>query len=378
LTAESPSPAGPARAEPVADRDGLVEKGRTGPAPTFSICVPQHNRTSFFVRAIASYAGQTFRDVEVCVSDGGSTDGREGEVLDALTTTGLPFAYRRSPVNLRYDPNLRAAIGLARGRYCVLMGNDDAFNGPAALAGLWAEMRAAGYPGVVLNDSCDDRTGERAWRVRSTAVVGAGPRVASRHYRNFSFVSGVVLEREPVQALAGGKWDGSEMYQTYVGCRLIASGRPLMERGVPFTRKDLVVPGETVESLASRPRLWPCPIVTRRTTLTDFGRLVVDAVAPFAGADARRFNEDILFQHLGITGPNMLTVYRRFQSWRYAAGVALGLRPTLSADGVPLGAWRRTRVWAVYLAGTAFGLGVPLGLFDRFRGTLYRLAKSIR
>ena len=65
-----------------------------------------------------------------------------------------------SPTNLRYDPNTRTAIGLARGRYCLLMGNDDSLNGPDALGELWAEMTAQNYPGVVIQDSCDDRTGE--------------------------------------------------------------------------------------------------------------------------------------------------------------------------------------------------------------------------
>ena len=39
------------------------------------------------------------------------------------------------------------------------MGNDDAFNGPDAVATLWAEMQAAGYPGVVLNEYLPTRTG---------------------------------------------------------------------------------------------------------------------------------------------------------------------------------------------------------------------------
>jgi GT2 family glycosyltransferase len=358
--------------------EGMTETGRDGPSPFFSICVMQHNRTSFFLRAIESYAAQTFRDFEICVSDGGSTDGREHEIVAALRATDLPFAYRKSAANLRYDPNTRAALGLARGRYCLLMGNDDGLNGPDALKDLWAEIVAHDYPGVILQDNCDDRTGTRAMRVRTTANYGGGPRVAAMHYRNFSFVSGVVVEREPVQAMATEKWDGSEMYQTFVGCRLLASGRPLLERGVAFSRKDLVVPGEDVDSVAKKPRVWPCPIVERPTTLTQFARLVIDAMAPYAGADAHRLNERVLTQHLGITMPFWLVTYRGIQSWRYAAGVALGLKPSRSAAGVPLGVFRRARVWAVYVAACLGGLTVPRAGFDRLRGVLYRVAKSVR
>jgi glycosyltransferase involved in cell wall biosynthesis len=356
----------------------LVEAGREGPPPTFSICIPQHNRTSFFVRAIRSYADQTYRNFEICVSDGGSTDGRENEVIEALRATGLPFIYQKSHINLRYDPNTRTAIGLARGRYCLLMGNDDALNGPDALAELWTEIQRHDYPGVVLNDSCDDRTGIRAMRIRTTRNYGASPRVAAMHYRNFSFVSGVVLEREPVQAMSTEKWDGSEMYQTYVGSRLIASGRPLLERGIAFCRKDIVVSGEDVDSVAKKPIIWPCPIEERPTTLTQFARLVGDAIAPYAGSNVRKLNESILMQHLGITMPYWLFTYRRIQSWRYAVGVAIGLKPSRSAAGMPLGFWRRLRVQAVYLTACFAALTIPPRLFDGTSRVLYRIAKSIR
>lgn len=358
--------------------DSITEFGRTGPAPALSICIMQHNRTSFFLRAIASYAAQSFRDFEICVSDGGSTDGREQEVIDALRASGLPFIYRKSTVNLRYDPNTRTAVGLARGRYCLLMGNDDALNGPNALGELWSEMQQNDFPGVVLNDSCDDRTGDRAMRIRETKNFGGGPRVAAMHYRNFSFVSGVVLEREPVQAMTTDKWDGSEMYQTYIGSRLIASGRPLLERGVDFCRKDIVVPGEDVDSVAKKPVIWPCPIVERPTTLTQFARLVGDAIAPYAGPKIRKWNESILLQHLSFTMPYWLIQYRRIQSWRFAVGVAIGLKPSRSAAGMELGFWRRLRVWVVYLAAAFAGLIVPQGLFGSFKNVLYRFAKSFR
>jgi glycosyltransferase involved in cell wall biosynthesis len=358
--------------------DSMTEFKRTGPAPALSICVMQHNRTSFFLRAIASYATQSFRDFEICVSEGGSTDGRENEVLDTLRATGIPFVYRRSDVNLRYDPNTRTAIGLARGRYCLLMGNDDALNGPEALAELWSEMQGNDFPGVVLNDSCDDRSGLRAMRIRDTRNYGSGPRVAAKHYRNFSFVSGVVLEREPVQAMATDKWDGSEMYQTYVGSRLIASGRPLLERGVAFSRKDIVVPGEDVDSVSKKPVIWPCPIVERPTTLTQFARLVGDAIAPYAGSEVRKFNESILIQHLGITVPYWLFTYRRIQSWRYAVGVAMGLKPSRSAAGMPLGWFRSLRVWALYLVVVFTSLTIPQSVYQSIELRLYRFAKSYR
>jgi len=39
------------------------------PAPLFSICIPQHNRTSFLIEACKSLQSQTFTDFEICISD---------------------------------------------------------------------------------------------------------------------------------------------------------------------------------------------------------------------------------------------------------------------------------------------------------------------
>lgn len=355
----------------------LVQQGRDRPSPVFSICVPQHNRTSFFVQAIASFAAQRMREVEVCVSDGGSTDGREAEVVAALQASGLGFAYRRSPVNLRYDANTRTAIGLARGRYCLLMGNDDSLNGPDALTRLWDDLQAQGFPAVAISDFCDDRTGSAARRIRRDGLYPGDPRTAALHYRNFSFVSGVTLDREFAQAEATDRWDGAEMYQTYVGCRIIAGGRPLLERTHQLVRKDLVVPGEVVDSVTRRPRVWPCPVIERQTTLAQHPRLVADAVAPFAGRSAARWNEAVLLQHLLFTLPYWLFEWRRMQSWQYAAGVALGLKPTRSAAGLRLG-WRVVRVWTAYFAAVAGGLFIPVRWFESAKEWLYRLAKSVR
>lgn len=355
-----------------------LSSGRPG-SPVFSICIPQFNRTSFLLAAIRSFAEQRFRDIEVCVSDGCSTDGRQQEVVEALRASGLPFVYRRSAVTLRYDANTRTAIGLARGRYCLLMGNDDALNGPDALSGLWADVQRYGPAGVVLSDFCDHRTGRRAFRIRRTALCGADAGVAARHYRNFSFVSGIVLERGPAQALATDLWDGSEMYQTFVGCRMIASGKPLLERATVLVRKDIPIPGESVDSYAQRPKLRRCPVRSRTIPLGQLGRLVADAIAPHThGCERRKLNEVILLQQLGITYPFWLFEYRRVQSWQYAAGIALGMSPTYTAAGVELGVVRPVRVWAVYALATALGLTMPGTVFDAIRGWLYKLAKSIR
>jgi hypothetical protein len=357
----------------------MIEQARRGGQPLFSVCIPQHNRTTFLIEVLRSLERQTCRDFEVCLSDDCSTDGREEELLDCLRHAAFPFVYQRQPKNLRYDGNLRAAIALAHGRYCFLLGNDDALTDAEALARLAADLQRYGPAGVVISDFEDWSSGQRAYRVRQTANYGAGPRVAAGHFRNFSFVSGILLQTEPAQALATEKWDGSEMYQTYVGCRLIAAGLPLLERDDSVIRKDIHVEGEQVDCYAHRPRERAGPIVERSLPLGQLGRLVIDAIGPHTPPEQRpAFAEHVLLQLTLFTFPYWILEYRRTQSLRYAAGVALGLRPRRVAAGVALGPWRRLRLHAAFAVTALAGLLVPPPLFRALQSRLYRLAKRYR
>jgi hypothetical protein len=68
--------------------------------------------------------------------------------------------------------------------------------------------------------------------------------------------------------------------------------------------------------------------------------------------------------------------YRRVQSWRYALGVALGLRPRYSLRGLSLPLGAQVRLAVLFWITSALALMLPVTAFDRLRHTLYRLAKS--
>jgi glycosyltransferase involved in cell wall biosynthesis len=344
--------------------------------PFFSICIPQHNRTDFLLEALRTVASQRFRDFQVCISDDHSPDGRQEEIVAALKCSGVSYKFHIQEENRRYDGNLRGAIGLADGRYCFLLGNDDALLNENALGRFHDLIEQYGPCGVVISNFQDYRTGVRVNRVQSTGNKGFGPDVAARHFRNFSFVSGVVLDRRAAQALATERWDGSEMYQTFIGCSIIASGKPLLEIAEPLVRKDISLPNLNVDSYATRPRIRPCPIVERTIPLAQLARLTSDALRPYiSSVEQKRHNERILRQLLMFTYPFWLFEYRRVQGWRYAVGIALGMRPKRTASGMELTRTRRLMIQFYYCAASLVGLLAPLWLFRYSRPLLYRLAK---
>jgi glycosyltransferase involved in cell wall biosynthesis len=345
--------------------------------PVFSICIPQHNRTSFIIEACRSLATQTYRNFEVCISDDCSTDGGEQRLIEFLEESELSFTYRRQTRNLRYDANLRAAIDLARGDYVLLMGNDDCLASADALDELAAEVDRHAPLSVALTNFEDFATGDRVSRVARTGIVGRGPAIAAQTFRNFSFVSGVVLKTAVARTHATRRWDGSEMYQMFLAARLIAAGGRLLYIEAPVVRKDIRIPGEDVDSVVYRPRLDPCPIVARHLPLGQLARLVSDAITPYADPERRAFLiEQVARQLYQYTYPYWIVQYRQLQSWRYAVGVCLGLRPAYSLHGLALPRGAMLRLRLLFWSTSALALTLPMAGFARLRRTLYRLAKS--
>jgi hypothetical protein len=345
-------------------------------APFFSICIPQHNRTSFIVEAIGSIARQRFRDCEICVSDDGSTDGREEEVRGALEQSGLPFTLHRRATNGRYDKNLRSAMDLARGEYLLLLANDDALKDESTLERMAALLERHPSADVMITNFEDFTTGAVTRRVEATAVAGDGPRVAVAAFRKFSFVSGIVLRRRQAEQAWTDAWDGSEMYQMYVGCRMIAAGGTLLESDLVTIRKDIAVAGEGVDSFTRKPKAVLRGIPVQPIPVSRVCALVVSAVDPHVAHGRLAILANLMVQYYGFLYPYWLLVYRRVQSWRFAAGVARAFVPSrsLPGEGVPVPV--RAVAWACWAASTAAGLAAPVSSSAWLFGPARRAARA--
>jgi hypothetical protein len=97
--------------------------------PLISVCVPTHDGRRTVLRELlhelAAQAGDVPGRVEVCVSDNASVDGT-AEMVDELSRIcPCPLVYERHPQDTGLARNLLAAVALATGRYCWLVGSDD-------------------------------------------------------------------------------------------------------------------------------------------------------------------------------------------------------------------------------------------------------------
>lgn len=346
-------------------------------SPYFSVCIPQHNRTSFLLEALRVLAKQSFRDFEICIADDCSTDGREQELIDFLTDAGLSFAFKTNERNLQYDGNLRASIALATGRYCLLHGNDDCLRDADSLLRLWELLEQHGRPGVAVTNFEQWSDGAVNRRVPATVLHPSGPETAAARFRNVAFVTGVILDRELSQDYATDRWDGSEMYQMYLLARILSSGRTLLEISESLVRKDIAIPGEMVDSHLRRPKLDPCPIEPRVLPMSLIGRVVSDGIgAEISQQRHKQLNAVILRQLYTFTYPRWLVEYRRTQSWKFALGLCLGQSPKYVAGDVDLSTFGSLEIHARYLLAALAGLCVPLKAYDKAGSLLYAIAKG--
>jgi hypothetical protein len=66
------------------------------------------------------------------------------------------------------------------------------------------------------------------YRMTTTGVLGAGSAIAVSTFRRYSFMSGVVLDGRGARRESTDTCDGSEMYQMYLGARLVGVGGQLL------------------------------------------------------------------------------------------------------------------------------------------------------
>lgn len=350
--------------------------GRGQEAPYFSICIPQYNRTRHLIAACKTFAAQTFRDFEVCISDDCSTDGRADELISYLQSSGLTYRYVAAPRNLRYDANLRQAIGMSRGRYVWLMGNDDGLMSAEVLEQVHSDLERAGPVAVAITNYAEPSTGTEYRRMLKTGVLGDGPRTAVATFRRYSFVSGVILEGEAARHLATDEVDGTEMYQMFLGTSLVAGGGRFLAIDRFCVEKDLQVPGEVVDSYSRRERLRPCPIRERSLPMGQLLRVVVTGLKSHVPpGELQRLAVAVARQLYRYIYPFWVIEYRRIQSWNFALGVLIGFRPSVVAACVPLTAPRRAYLWSQYLLWGAAALAAPVAVFDALRRPLYAIAK---
>lgn len=92
--------------------------------PRVSIGVPVYNGQNYLAEALDSLLGQTFDDLEIIISDNGSTD-RTAEICREYAARDGRVCYNRQPENRGAGWNFSQVFRLARGEYFKWAAHDD-------------------------------------------------------------------------------------------------------------------------------------------------------------------------------------------------------------------------------------------------------------
>lgn len=341
--------------------------------------MPQYERTDHFVAALATFAAQRFRDFEVVVSDGGSRDGGVERVRSELERLGLRHVFSVSPERLRYDANLRRAIGLSSGRWCLLMGNDDGLSDPDVLGAIAEALDRHAPVSTAITNYREVDSGKLYRRASTTGIVDDGVDGAVRHYRSFAFVSGLVLDGPAARALDSTAVDGSEMYQMYLAAALLSAGGRHLHVDRVCVDKDLVVPGLEVDSFRAHARADADAFVARPLPLVHLARTVLAGIERGAGSGAAtRVAFRIALQLYLFTFPFWSVEWRRVLPPGHVRRLYARLAPRSVLDGTGIDPLRKAFLACLHAVAGFLGTRVPLPWFDAMAPRLYAIAKRAR
>ncbi len=106
--------------------------------PLVSICIPAYNAQRFIADTLESALRQDYPNLEIVVSDDGSTD-RTPEILTAYAGRGVRVI--RQEKNLGMTRNMNAVSRASRGKYVVKLDSDDLLE-PGYVSGLAPVLEA--------------------------------------------------------------------------------------------------------------------------------------------------------------------------------------------------------------------------------------------
>ena len=92
--------------------------------PILTIAIPTYNRINFLMRAVESVLKQKTNQVELLISDNASTD-ETPNFMEKICNSFSGVRYIRNKENIGSDNNFLQCYREAKGRFVLLIGDDD-------------------------------------------------------------------------------------------------------------------------------------------------------------------------------------------------------------------------------------------------------------
>jgi glycosyltransferase involved in cell wall biosynthesis len=316
-------------------------------------------------------AKQSYKDIEIVISDDNSTDETTQLIENIKDTYKYPIIYYRHDTNIGYDKNLRTSIELASGDYAITLGNDDTINPLYDLSLLVQFLEAHNYPDIGFTNFIEAATDQMEERASMTGIIGTGHQIAFSNYSRFSFVGGLVWKRNTYMRFNSPKFDGSVYTQIYHASLIVAKGGVLFSIASPVVIKDVLPLEQNRASFLDK-------ISTKWSDLKQVtgGLPKVITVTVTAFEDAGVLTQEILFGVLKkiytSTLPFWIITYRKNKALPEALGLALGMNPKNIQEFQKLQLKNKIKIGFIYRVFCLSALAAPVFLFEHFKVRLWK------
>ena len=108
-------------------------------SPLISICMTAYRRPTMALQSLLGCIAQSYRPLEIDVSDDSPTDDTERAIRSVVLPQGITLRYRRNHPSLGEPDNVNSLFMNARGTLCVLIHDDDVLL-PNALSDLYLAL----------------------------------------------------------------------------------------------------------------------------------------------------------------------------------------------------------------------------------------------
>jgi glycosyltransferase involved in cell wall biosynthesis len=195
--------------------------------PLVTIAIPTFNRASWLKDCVKSALSQTYENIEVVVSDNGSTDGTS-DLLKGLSHPKLRVV--RQQTNIGLIANWNACLAEAKGEYILFLSDDDKI-GTEALERCIALTRIEPQLSIVVA-LCDQRDsrGHKVWGAAVSKKLYTGIwqgfdiLIEYLQWRISTKICTMVLRTEEVRACGGFPPDLPHAADMAVVARLLFKG----------------------------------------------------------------------------------------------------------------------------------------------------------
>ncbi|QSX32685.1 glycosyltransferase family 2 protein [Shewanella avicenniae] len=201
-----------------------------------SICIPSYNRVEFLYPLLDSVYSQVGdfnqNEFEVVICEDVSP--QRDQIIKAFNSYVEAKSIDNArlclnTVNLGYDKNLRNCIESAKGKYCMILGNDDLLN-VGALEKVISTLKKE--PEIVLCTrayswfkSNPNEIIDTVKHLPSDKLFEPGLDAIRFFFRRVGVISGFVVNVDKAKQLATDKFDGHLYYQMYLAGMLVSEGK---------------------------------------------------------------------------------------------------------------------------------------------------------